>query len=176
LDHTRDNLLRLMAAHGLSIQSVAERTRLDARTIRGILNEQKKPHIRTLHRLADGLGVNVDEFFVDPAALLYRRFDPNVRPLVSKLIQTHRALFHGWTEADFDALHRHVDASKSQTVRYTLRTIHRMNQTRDLHRKFDRLLESDHAEIAAGLVTMLYEKTIATNVRHEVPPTGREPG
>ena len=79
-DHARENLLRLMAAGGLSVRRVAERTGLDERTIRGILGGGNKPHAQTLHRLAEGLGVKVDEFFVDPAQLLYRRFDRQTNP------------------------------------------------------------------------------------------------
>jgi transcriptional regulator with XRE-family HTH domain len=78
-DRTHENLLRLMAAGGLSVRRVAEQTGLDERTIRGILNGGNKPHAQTLHRLAEGLAVNIDEFFVDPAQLLYRRFDRQTR-------------------------------------------------------------------------------------------------
>ena len=75
-DYARENLLRLMAGAGLSIRGVADRTGLDERTIRGILGGGKTPHAQTLHRLAEGLGVKVDEFFVDPAQLAL----PPVRP------------------------------------------------------------------------------------------------
>ncbi len=68
-----------MAAGGLSIHALAEHTGIDQRTIRGILNPGHKPHVRTLHRLAQGLGVNVDEL-LDPAQLLYRRFDRHSNP------------------------------------------------------------------------------------------------
>ena len=107
-DHTRENLLRLMAAGGWSVRRVAERTGLDERTIRGILSGGNKPHPQTLHRLAEGLGVKVDEFFVDPAQLLYRRFDRQTNPVVAEVIETHGELFDGWTEADFDELHSRV--------------------------------------------------------------------
>ena len=38
-----------------------------------------------------------------------------------------------------------------QTVEGTLKAIHHMNQKRDLHEKLDLLLESSHAEVAAGI-------------------------
>ena len=89
-DYARENLLRLMAAGGLSVRRVADRTGLDERTIRGILSGGNKPHAQTLHRLAEGLGVKVDEFFVDPAQLLYRRFDRQTNPVVAEVIETPR--------------------------------------------------------------------------------------
>lgn len=159
-DHTRENLLRLIAAGGLSVRGVAERTGLDERTIRGILVGGNKPHVQTLHRLAQGLGVKVDEFFVDPAQLLYRRFDRHTNPMVAEVIETHGELFDGWTEADFDELHSRVGTGGSLTAKGALVAVRHMNQKRDLHEKLDLLLESSHAELAADILDVLYEKVV----------------
>jgi transcriptional regulator with XRE-family HTH domain len=159
-DHTRENLLRLMAARGLSARLLAEQTSLDERTIRGILNGGNKPHVQTLRRLADGLGVKVDEFFVDPAQLLYRRFDQHTNPLVAEVIESHAALFDGWTEADFDELHSRVGTGGALTIEGTLNAVRQMNQKRDLHEKLDLLLESSHAEVAAGILDVLYQRIV----------------
>jgi transcriptional regulator with XRE-family HTH domain len=157
-DHTRDNLQRLMAAVGLSIHALAEHTGLDERTIRGILNRGNKPHIRTLHRLASGLGVKVDELFLDPAQLLYRRFDRQTNPVVAEVIETHKELFAGWTEGDFDELHSRVGAGGALTEEGAVAVVRHMNQKRELHEKLDLLLESSHADLAGGIVDLLYEK------------------
>ena len=79
-----------MAAAESSIHEVAERTGLDTRTIRGITRGTHRPHARTLHRLAEGLRVAVDEFFVDPAQLLYRCFDRRTNPAVDEVCKTTR--------------------------------------------------------------------------------------
>jgi transcriptional regulator with XRE-family HTH domain len=159
-DHARENLLRLMAAGGLSIRGVAQRTGLDERTIRGILSGGNKPHAQTLHRLAEGLGVKVDEFFVDPAQLLYRRFDRQTNPIVAEVLEHHGEVCDGWTEAEFDELHSRVGAGGALTVEGTLAAIHHMNRKRELHEKLDLLLESSHAEVAAGILNVLYEKVV----------------
>lgn len=159
-DHARENLLRLMAAEGLSVRQVAERTGLDERTIRKILGDSNKPHAHTLHRLAEGLGVKVDEFFVDPAQLLYRRFDRQTNPLVAEAIEAHGALFDGWSEADFDELHSRVGTGGALTIEGTLVAVHQMNQKRELHDKLDLLLESSQAEVAAGILNVLYERVV----------------
>ena len=159
-DHARENLLRLMAAGGLSIRGVAQRTGLDERTIRGILSGGNKPHAQTLHRLAEGLGVKVDEFFVDPAQLLYRRFDRQTNPIVAEVLEHHGEVCDGWTEAEFDELHCRVGAGGALTVEGTLAAIHHMNRKRELHEKLDLLLESSHAEVAAGILNVLYEKVV----------------
>jgi transcriptional regulator with XRE-family HTH domain len=58
------NLRRLMARLNLTLHDVTEKSGLNVRTIKAILNgRNSKPHSRTLHRLAIGLGVETDEFF-----------------------------------------------------------------------------------------------------------------
>jgi transcriptional regulator with XRE-family HTH domain len=161
--HARENLLRLMAARGLNISGVAGHTGLDARTVRGILRGNKKPHVDTLHRLAEGLQVAVDEFFVDPAQLLYRRFDRQTNPVVAGVLEEHKALFHGWTEADFDELHSRVGTGGALTVEGTLAAAHQMNRRRELHDKLDLLLESSQAEVAAGILNVLYDRIVVSS-------------
>ncbi len=151
-----------MAAGGLSAHALAKQTGLDERTIRGILNRGHKPHIRTLRRLADGLGVKVDELFLDPAQLLYRRFDRQTNPIVAEVIETHKKLFAGWTEGDFDELHSRVGEGGALTREGVLAMARQANRKRELHSRLEVLLESSQAEIIEGIVDLLYEKVELT--------------
>ena len=160
-DYVGRNLLRLMADRGLSIHQIAEQTGLDERTIRGISSGANKPHARSLHRLAEGLGVSVEEFFVDPTRLLCRRFDRQTNPIIEEVVESHRDLFAGWSEADFDELHSRVGAGGPLTFEGTLTTVGRMNRKRELHEKLDVLLESSQAEAISGIVSVLYEQILA---------------
>ena len=63
------NLHRLMARFGLTLEDLVKQTGINERTIKGILAHTNKPHARTLHRLAAGLGVASDELFQDPSLL-----------------------------------------------------------------------------------------------------------
>ena len=157
-NHAKENLQRIVAAAGMSIHQVAEKTGVDKRTIRGILNGVKKPHARTLHRLAQGLGVSVDEFFVDPAQLLYRRFDRLTNPLVEEIVASHADLFQGWTETDFDELHSRVGIGGALTREGALYAVDLMNRKRELHGKLDVLLESSHADVTGDILDVLYDK------------------
>ena len=107
-DNAPQNLRRLMAGQGLSVDQLAQRTGLDRRTIRGLLHGRNKPHPRTLKILAEGLGVSADEFFIDAARLVHRCFDEHTNPVVDEVIGSHPALFAGWMEADFADLHSRV--------------------------------------------------------------------
>jgi transcriptional regulator with XRE-family HTH domain len=166
-DHAGENLRRLMADRGLSIRQLAEKAGLDERTIRGIVTGTKTPQTRTLHRLARGLGVAVDELFVDPAQLLYRRFDRLTNPLVEEVIETHQGLFAGWGEADFDELHSRMGAGGALTFEGTLSAVHQMNRRRELHEKLDLLLESSQAEVVRGIVEVLYGQVSLREPRAE---------
>jgi transcriptional regulator with XRE-family HTH domain len=159
-DHAGQNLLRVMAQEGLSIRRVAESTGLDERTVRGILSGLNKPHARTLHRLAEGLGVSVEEFFVDPAHLLYRRFDRQTNPVVEEVMDAYPNLFYGWTEADFDELHSRVGTGGALTFEGALEAVRGMNDKRQLHEKLDLLLESSHADVIRGIMEVLYERVV----------------
>jgi transcriptional regulator with XRE-family HTH domain len=160
--HARENLLRLMAARGLTLGDVAAQTGLHVRTVRGILHGEKKPHAQTLHRLAEGLGVAVDEFFLEPAQLVYRRFDRQTNPVVAEVIADHKELFRGWSEADFDELHSRVGTGGALTAEGALSAVRQMNRRRELHGRLDLLLESSHAEVAAGILNVLYDKIVVS--------------
>jgi len=155
-----ENLHRLMAERGWSIQQVAEETGLDMRTIRGILRGSNKPHTRTLYRLAAGFGTSVDEFFLDPTQLLYRRFDHQTNPVVEEVLQARGDLFAGWTEADFDELHSRVGTGGPLTFEGTLSAAHDMNRKRELHERLDLLLESSHAELIGEMIDLAYRQIV----------------
>ncbi len=159
-DRTGENLLRLMAELGLSIHETAEKTGLDERTLRAILRGSNRPHPTTLHRLAEGLGVRVDEFFVDPAQLLYRRFDQQTNPLVEEVIQKNREVFADWTEADFDELHSRMGSGGALTRNGTLEAAEEMNHKRQLHEKLSLLLESSQAELIGGIIEVAYDQAV----------------
>jgi len=156
--YTRENLSRLMAVRGWTWEQLAQTTGVDTRTIRNILENAHKPRPETLHRLARGLGVAVDEFFVDPARLLYRCFDRRANPVVAEIVEEHRELFEGWTEADFDELHSRVGTGGALTVEGALAVVNHQNHKRRLHERLDVLLESSHAELTADILNVLYGK------------------
>lgn len=159
-EHAGPNLLRLLAAAEMSLQDLAEKTGLDERTIRGIAHGTHKPHTRTVHRLAEGLGVPVDEFFVDPAQLIYRRFDRCTNPVVEELLESRPELFDGWGEVEFDELHSRVGTGGALTCDGALAAVRAMNRRRELHDKLDLLLETGHAKTVSGMLDLLYEQVV----------------
>jgi transcriptional regulator with XRE-family HTH domain len=155
------NLKRLMGRFGLTIEQVVEQTGLDERTVKGVLaGAIRRPHARTLHRLATGLGVPADELFQNPSVLAHRSFDRQTNPAVDEVTAAHPELFDGWTAEDFDELYSHFGAGGALTPDGALRTVERMNHHRDLHNKVAVVLESCEAELLAQLIDTLYRRVV----------------
>lgn len=160
-DYTGDNLRRIMAEQGMLLREVIERTGLDRRTLTAILEGRQKAQPRTIHRLAVGLDVAEDEFFVDPALLLYRRFDNQTNPVVDDVVREEPELFSGWTAADFAELHSRFGTGGPLTPDGALEAVRKMNRKRELHEKLDVLLESSHAELIEALLEAAFQKAAA---------------
>jgi transcriptional regulator with XRE-family HTH domain len=158
LRKTGENLRRLMAERDLTARQVAEASGVDQRTIKGILDGTNKPHPRTIGRLAKGLKVSADEFFLDPAQLAYRHFDRHTNPVVEEVVSAHPAVFAGWNASDFDELHSRVGTGGPLTAEGALAAAREMNTKRELHEKLALLLESSQAEVIAGIVELMYQK------------------
>jgi transcriptional regulator with XRE-family HTH domain len=160
-DYAPENLRRLMSQMGLTIEQVIEKTGLDQRTVKGILDGRNRPHPRTVYQLAEGLAVSTDEFFLDPAQLLYRRFDRHTNPVIADLVESCGGLFEGWTVADFDELHSRVGTGGPLTVAGATAAVEEMNRNRGLHEKLALLLESSQADLVRGILEIMYDKVVA---------------
>ncbi len=154
------NLRRLMARSGMTVQQVVEATGLNRRTVKSILAGQKKPHARTLNRLALGLGVSADEFFQNASLLAHRLFDERTNPLVQEVVNEHPQMFDGWTQGDFAELYSRFGTGGPLTASGTLDVVVAMNQKRDVHHKVALLLESGEAEFLARVVDLLYQRIV----------------
>jgi transcriptional regulator with XRE-family HTH domain len=158
--YPRENLARLIAAGGLSIDTVAARCGMDRRTIRGILQGSHHPRAHTLYRLAQGLGVAVDEFFLDPSRLLYRRFDQRTNPQVQEAVEAEPELFAQWREADFVELHSCVGTGGPLTREGALAAARQINCRREILEKVTVLLETAQRETIVDIVNMMYDKVV----------------
>lgn len=59
-------LRRVMVERDLTLRQVVTATGLHERTVKAVLRGKSKPHARTLHALAKGLGFDAREFFPGP--------------------------------------------------------------------------------------------------------------
>ena len=158
------NLRRLMARLNLTVRDVAEQTGLDQRTIKGILRRNdSKPHARTLHQLAAGLGVDVNELFQTPSLLAHRAFDRATNPVVDDYLGQHPEAVDGWSEEEFDELYSHVGTGGGLTLEGASRMIEAINRKRETWRKMAVVFESGEAELLSGIVDLLYHRVIVNH-------------
>jgi transcriptional regulator with XRE-family HTH domain len=156
-NRTAVNLRRLTSQMGLTSHQVAQQTGLDQRTIRAMLDGSNRPHPATLHRLAKGLGVSPDEFFLEPSQLLYR-FNAHTNPAVAEIVESRAELFADWTQSDFEELHSRFGTGGPLTVEGALAAVEQMNRNRSVHEKLALLLQSGQADLVRGIVETMYEK------------------
>ena len=152
------NLRRLMARHGLTFDDVVQATGLDERTVRGIVRAKNKPHARTLHKLATGLEVSIDELFRSIGPSPERRFDRATNTLVAGIVHAHAAVFNQWSSADFDELYSRFGTGGQLTEAGVLAAAEAMNARRALLRQIHVILESSEAELLSEFVELLYRR------------------
>jgi transcriptional regulator with XRE-family HTH domain len=166
------NLRRLMARHALTFDDVVAASGLDERTLRAIARGTNNPHARTLHKLANGLGVDIDELFRPPGRFAPRGFDRATNTLVDGVVKRHAHVFQNWSAADFDELYSRFGTGGQLTESGVLAAAEAMNAKRDLLRQVSVILESSEAELLEEFVELLYRRaTVAAP-----PINGRERG
>lgn len=150
----------MMARLGLTQAEVVLATGLDERTVRSLLRGKSRPHARTLHKFASGLGIDVDELFHDLNAGA-AAFDRSTNPAVSQIIDGHPELFRQWRAADFDELFSRVAVGGELTEAGAMAAAQAMNERHELFEKVAILLETSEAELLREFIGLLYRRATA---------------
>jgi transcriptional regulator with XRE-family HTH domain len=171
------NLRRLMAKGALTFDDVVAASGLDERTLRAIVRAKSNAHARTLHKLATGFGVSVDELFRPPSQFNPRQFDRATNTLVQSVVASHADMFANWSDADFDELYSRFGTGGQLTEEGVLAGAAAMNAKRDVWRQVSVILESGEADILTEFVDLLYRRTTATPKfsSESRPSAGRRP-
>lgn len=147
-----------MARDGLTYEDVGNQTGLDARTLRGILYGAKRPHAKTLKRLAEGLGATVDELFAGDEAAALGDFDAATNPALRETIEASPELFEEWTPKDFGELASRVGSGGPLTPEGVVESARRMNVNRQVLGRARFILESDQAEALRVVIDAMYDR------------------
>jgi transcriptional regulator with XRE-family HTH domain len=147
-----------MAREGLTYDDVVTASGLDERTVRALARGVNNPHARTLHKLARGLGVEIDELFRTAGHLSPRRFDRITNSLVQSVVAANEATFESWSEAEFDELYSRFGTGGQLTEAGVLAEAQAMNAKRAVWRQVSVILESTEAELLAEFVELLYRR------------------
>ena len=155
------NLRRLMARGGLTFDDVVKATDLDERTLRGVVRGTTNSHARTLFKLAQGLGVEMDELFRQASRYAPRQFDRATNSLVDDVVTKHADKFANWREADFDELYSRFGVGGPLTEDGVRAAAQAMNAKREINQQVSIILESGEAKLLAEFVDLLYRRVTA---------------
>jgi transcriptional regulator with XRE-family HTH domain len=168
-----------MVRDGLTFDDVAAAAGVDGRTLRGIIRGKSTPHARTLHKLAHGLGLTIEDLFRPPQGCSSRHFDRATNRLVEHVVARHAGIFQNWSEADFDELYSRFGTGGHLTEAGVLAAAEAMNAHRDVRRQVSVILESGEAQLLHEFVELLYRRVIRLPATpadgKSQPPTGSEP-
>jgi transcriptional regulator with XRE-family HTH domain len=156
------NVRRLMARDGLTFQEIVEATGLDERTLRGLVRGTNNPHARTLHKLAHGLGVPVDELFQARGMSPQQAFDQATNPAVENAVHAHAEIFRGWSDAELGELVSQFGTGGPLSEAGVLAAAEAINAKRALLRQVSVILESSESELLAEFVKLLYQRIRVT--------------
>jgi transcriptional regulator with XRE-family HTH domain len=154
------NLRRLMARDGLTFDDIVSACRLDERTLRSVARGRTRPHARTLHKLAQGLGVSIDELFRPPGQSSSRQFDRATNSLVQEVASRHIETFENWSDADFDELFSRFGTGGQLSESGVLAAAEAMNAKREIVHRVSVILESGEAALLSEFVEMLYRRAV----------------
>jgi len=157
------NVRRLMARSGMTQQELVVTAGVSQRTLKAILSNRGKPHARTLHRLARGLGVPPDELFQTSSSLAHRHFDQCTNPLIDQLVTERPELFENWTVAEFDELYSRFGTGGALTADGAAEAVLAMNRKREVHHKVALILETQEAGLLVDLVGLLYQRVLVAH-------------
>jgi transcriptional regulator with XRE-family HTH domain len=164
------NIRRLMAQQSLSYDELVEASGLDARTIRGLVRGASTPHARTLHRLAAGLGVPIDELFHSSDGSPEVEFDFATNPIIGEVAAAHPEIFAGWTTAEFRELASRFGVGGGLSEKGAIAAAHAMNAKRRTVEKLAVILESDQADLVTELVDMIFDRVTIKAFAPSAPP------
>lgn len=176
-----------MARLNMTQSEVVNATGLDERTVRSLLQGVTRPHARTLHKLAEGLGVDTDELFQDPyqlaggtsydatsydgasydgtsyagASFAPAEFDRVTNPIAAEVVDAHSELFEHWTAAEYNELFSRMAVGGELTEAGTLTTVRAMNERRELMVQVAIIMESSESDLMHDFVQLLYRRATA---------------
>jgi transcriptional regulator with XRE-family HTH domain len=169
------NLRRLMARDGLTFGDVVQATGLDERTVRGLARGTNRPHAQTLHKLAQGMGVLVDDLF-QPLVASPQRFDRATNPEIESIAYNRPELFHRWSDSDFDELFSQFGTGGPLSESGVMAAVEAINRKRSLLQQVCVILESSESELLSDLVRLLYRRiAVADNTSADEPGANHRP-
>ncbi len=163
------HIVRMACARkGWDLGELAEKAGISRTTLYHLLEgHTDKPRLATLNRLAESLGIEVDELLAEPPSsnggvsttpeVITNDFDAATNPAVSQVASERPDLFRDWEADDWIELRSMFGVGGGLNPGGVVRAAEGINRRRDAVRKLRIVLETHLSDVAIGLVDTLYE-------------------
>jgi transcriptional regulator with XRE-family HTH domain len=165
----RRNLSLLMNRHSMDLAEVAERAQILRKTlIRWIGAGTHRPQSEHLARLAQVFGLPEPRLFFDED-LLNRveswpgrhQVDRQTNPVIDELAQEQPHLFARFGQAEWNALYSMHGTGGPLTREGVICGAERLLAKKDLRRKFEAIMETEHFAALSAIIDLMYRDTDA---------------
>ena len=160
------NFRRALKRSGLTIQQLADRTGVDLQTLRRWRREGvAQPEHEHIERIASVFGFANPWSLMEPMETVARpptdgrSLDRATNPYVDEVLQDRPELFADFLPVDWDELYSLHGTGGPLTYDGVIQAATRINDKRDLRRKFEVVMETHHFQTLAHLVNVLYRET-----------------
>ncbi len=147
------------------LNELSRRAGLSPGTLHQLLHGRtRRPHLKTIARLADALDVSVAELCADEAGAHEKgesdrqaaEFDRRTNPRIAEVAGESPHLFAGWSTGDWDGLYSQFGAGGALTRDGVVRAAERVNRRRETLRRLRVVLETHLEDVATEMVGALY--------------------
>lgn len=159
------------ARKGWDLGELAERANISRTTLYHLLEgHTDNPRLATLNRLADSLGIGVDELLGNGSPprngtdRVAQAIDSAANPAVDEVARERPDLFHNWEPEDWAELRSMFGTGGGLNAGGVVRAADTINRRRDAVRKLRIVLETHLSDVAIGLVDTLYDLVRAKSV------------
>lgn len=165
----RRNFLKLLQRKGISIKQLAKQTGVSLQTLRywkrvGISysRDERLELVARVLGIGDPQAMFEENLEQPPARQIpvwpadSKNVDVQTNPAVQEVLADRPELFLGFEPADWEELYSLHGTGGALTYEGVCEAAQLVNRKRELRRKFDALLETDHFETLAHLVDVLY--------------------
>ncbi|QDU60023.1 hypothetical protein Pan216_08600 [Planctomycetes bacterium Pan216] len=164
-DTFRRNFLAAMENSGLTIDALSEQSGVDMPTLRrwetkGVI-QPKHSHLRSVARV---FGLADPWMLLDPDAEISPENAPSSRnsptrslhPTIEEVRDDRPELFDAFTTEEWSELTSHRGVGGALSYEGVIHQAERINRKREIRRKFETLLESEHFRTLADMIDLMH--------------------
>lgn len=163
----QQNFRRELQRAGLSLAELSQRSGVDLQTLRRWRREGvAQPEHDHIERIARIFGVadpwSMMESEIESIAI--NSLDRQTNGRVDEIRKSRPELFSAFTLEDWDELYSQHGTGGPLTTDGVVQAAHKINEKREVRRKFEAILETHHFRTLATLVEVLYRDTDLRNL------------